>query len=132
MLIVRTVLDVTRDSIEPRVKNAWPSREDWTFSPFESARSGDILDVFGRYLLPLQVRTSSALLSLTLMVRPDPAHGTLRRALERLRTMVLGRRLPLSRSLSRDELLFLLDSLMCDSGRLLPGLVFGIYGKRGG
>ncbi len=31
---------------------------------------------------------------------------------------------------SRGELLFLLDGLMCNSGRLVPGEAFGIYGKR--
>ena len=130
--IFQTFMDATRDSSEPPTKIAWPSRDDWTFSPFESVRSGDILDVFGRYFLPLRVRTSSALLSLTLMVRPDDPRGRLRRALHRLRSRLSGRRPVVARGVARGDLLFLLDSLMCDSGRLVPGLAFGIYGKRVG
>ena len=128
----QTFMDATRDTTEPPVKIAWPSREDWVFSPFESVRSGEILEVFERCFMPLQVRTSSALLSLTLMVGLDNSTGRLRRVIDRLRTMLLGRRLPISRGQARGDLLFLLDSLMCDSGRLMPGQALGIYGKRGG
>ena len=125
-------MDATRDSSEPRFKIAWPCRDDWTYSPFESVRLGDILDVFERYLLPLRVRTSSALLSLTLMVRPDDSRRRLRRAIDHLRIRLSGRRPPFSRGVSHSELLFILDSLMCDNGRLVPGQALGIYEKRGG
>ena len=128
----QTFMDATRDSSEPPVKIAWPSQDEWTYSPFESARSGEILDVFGRYFVPLRVRTASALLSLTLMVRPDDSKGRLRRRIDALWTRLLMRPRTLSRGLARGELLFLLDSLMCDGGRLLPGQAFGIYAKRGG
>ena len=61
--IYQMFIDATRHGAEPRFTIDWPSRDNWTFSPFESARSGEILDVFGRYLLPLRVRTASALVS---------------------------------------------------------------------
>ena len=58
--IYQTFIDATRHGAEPPFTIDWPSRDNWTFSPFESVRSGEILDVFGRYLLPLCVRTASA------------------------------------------------------------------------
>ena len=130
--IFQTFMDATHDSGDPRFKIDWPSRDDWTFSPFESVRSGEILDVFERYLLPLQIRTASALLSLTLIVRPDDSRGRLRRKIDSLKMRLLGSRPAMAQGTSRAELLFLLDALMCDSGRLVPGQAFGIYGKRGG
>ncbi len=130
--IFQTFMNATRDSRESRVKIDWPDRDNWTFSPFESARSGDILDVFERYLSPLRVRTAGALLALALFVHPDDSRGRLGRAIARLKAKVLRSRPTIVHRLSRSDLLFFLDSLMCDSGRLVPGQAFGIYGKRGG
>lgn len=130
--IYETFKNATRDSSEPRFKMDWPSRDDWTYSPFESARSGDILDVFERYFSPLRVRTASALVSLMLFVRADESSSRLRRAIARVRAKLMLPRLTIKQGISRGELLFLLDSLMCDTGRLVPGQAFGIYGKRGG
>ncbi|MCH8815862.1 MAG: class I SAM-dependent methyltransferase [Chloroflexi bacterium] len=128
----QTYVDATRDSSEPRFKIVWPSRAKWEFSPFECARSGEILDVFARYLSPLRIRTAGALLALTLFRQPDDSRGRLGRAIDKVRARLSGRELAITRGISRGELLFLLDSLMCDSGRLVPGQAFGIYGKRGG
>ncbi len=130
--IFQTIMDATRDSGDPQFKIDWPSRDNWTFSPFESVRSGEILDVFERYCLPLRIRTASALLSLTLMVRPVDSKGRLRRKIDSLKMRLFGSRRTTAQGTSRLELLCLLDGLMCDSGRLVPGQAFGIYGKRGG
>ena len=86
---------------------------------------------------PAQVSTSmhravGALLVLALFVRADDSGGRLRRARRALKARLVGRRRIIQQGVSRGELLFSLDSLMCDSGRLVPGQAFGIYGKRGG
>lgn len=120
----------TRDASEPGYKMNWPSRDDWKFSPFESVRSGDILEVFERYLVPLRLRTSGALLAVELFMHPNDRRGRIRSALERLRTLFVGRPLSLVHGISRGTLLYMLDGLLCDSGRLVPGTAFGIYGKR--
>ena len=39
--IYQTFVNATRNRTEPRTKIVWPSRDDWTYSPFEAARSGD-------------------------------------------------------------------------------------------
>ena len=130
--IYEMYLNATRHSAEPQVSVLWPDRDNWQYSPFESVRSGDILEVFERYLSPLLIRTGSALVSLSLIPRRENARGRLHRALARVRATLQGPALTIKQGFARGELLFLLDSLMCDSGRLLPGLVFGIYGKRGG
>ena len=126
----QTYVDATRDSSESRFKIVWPSRDEWEFSPFECARSGEILDVFARYLAPLRIRTAGALLALTLFRQPDDSRGRLGRVIDEVRTRLLRRGLSVTSGRARGELLFLLDGLMCDSGRLLPGQAFGIYGKR--
>lgn len=131
--IFQTFMDATQDNSAPPFKIDWPSRDNWvSMSPFESVRSGDVLDVFERYLLPLRIRTSGALLVLTLFMRPDESEGRLRRAKRAVRARLLGKRQIIQQGVSKGELLFLLDSVMCDSGRLVPGQAFGIYAKRGG
>ena len=130
--IFQMFMDATQDSSAPQFKIAWPSRGDWTYSPFESVRSGDVLEVFERYLQPLRIRTSGALLVPTLFVRNDGAGGRLARAIRALKSRLIGRRQNIRQGVSRGELLFLLDSVMCDSGHLVPGQAFGIYAKRGG
>ena len=128
--LFQTFMNATRDSSEPRVRIEWPSRENWTYSPFESVRSGDILDVFEKYLIPLRIRTAGAFLELVLFVRPDEQGGRLRRFARRVKSRLLGSELSVIRGVARGNLLFLMDSLMCDTGRLVPGQVFGVYGKR--
>ena len=56
-----TFMSAAQDSSEPRYNIPWPDRDDWTYSPFESVRSGEILDVFGTYLVPLRIKTAGAL-----------------------------------------------------------------------
>ena len=130
--IFQMFMDATQDSSTPPSTIDWPSRDNWEHSPFESVRSGDILDVFGRYLLPLRIRTSGALPLLTLFVRPDESEGRLRRAKRAVRARLVGKRQIIQQGVSKGELLFLLDRTTCDSGRLVPGQAFAIYGKRGG
>lgn len=130
--IFQTFVTATHDSAAPPVQIRWPSREhDWALmSPFESVRSGNILEVFERYLLPLRIRTVGALLVLTLFVHPDFSRGLRHRVLSAVRRRLLGSRPSLAQGISSGELLFLLDSQMCDEGRLVPGQAFVIYAKR--
>ena len=130
--IYQTYIDATRNSTEPRSQVVRPSRENWMYSPFESVRSGEILDVFARYLAPLRIRTAGALLALTLFRQPDDSRGRLGRVIDEVRTRLLRRGLSVTSGRARGELLFLIDGLVCDSGRQAPGQAFGIYGRRGG
>lgn len=130
--IFQTFVTATHDSAAPPVQIRWPSREhDWTsMSPFESVRSGDILEVFERYLLPLRIRTLGALLVLMLFVHPDNSRGLLDRAFNGVKRRLLRFRPSIAHGVSSGELLFLLDSQMCDEGRLVPGQAFVIYARR--
>jgi SAM-dependent methyltransferase len=126
----------------PQRKVYWPSREKWTYSPFEGVRSGEILDVFGRYLNEAHLRTASSLIELMLFVGPAHAppgsrslaeriSGRFRRELFKLSLRVLGARALATRGeIARGQLLMQLDSLTCDSGALKPGLAFAVYRKR--
>ena len=116
----------------------WPARAAWPFSPFESVRSAEILDVFGRYLREERLRTSSALLQLLLFASPNAPRllGTglakqRKRVFAALRRRLVRSKPPLVRRLATGKLLFALDSLACDAGYLRPGLAFGVYRKRG-
>jgi SAM-dependent methyltransferase len=122
----------------------WPDREHWVHSPFEWARSGEILEVFRRYLSETQVRTCNALLGLSLFVRRRPEsegralhHRVLRRArriargaLGRLFIRLFGTERYLSRVRARTELLLQLDDILSDSGYFKPSMAFAIYRKR--
>ena len=130
-LMFQLLMDVARDSSEPESKVQWPDRGNWEFSPFESVRSAEILDVFERYLQPLRIRTANSLLGLTIFVRRDVSRGRLRGAIQSFSQWLLGSQRASERDTSRLELLFLLDSMMCDTGRLLPSQAFAIYAKRG-
>jgi SAM-dependent methyltransferase len=116
----------------------WPDRSSWKdFSPFECARSGEILDVFGERLELLDLRTLGAMLTLTLFWPPetDVFRGwgkpkpPLRRAAEALG---IGRRSAsdAERQAARDTLLFALDELVEDTRAMRPGLAFAVYKKR--
>jgi SAM-dependent methyltransferase len=135
-------VDATRTERDPPVPIRWPDREHWTYSPFESVRSGEILEIFGRYLQEVSVRTANALLGLTLFGRPQlsPALpvtiGLLRpRRLLRAASSFLARARPAKRDAAHEtaavDLLFELDRIVCDTGYLKPGIAFAIYGKRG-
>jgi SAM-dependent methyltransferase len=122
----------------------WPDREHWAYSPFESVRSGEILEVFRRYLNETQVRTGDALLAMSLSRRTAPKgqsralHHRVFRRMRRIARGVLGRlfiRLVgperyLSRVRARTELLLQLDSILSDSRYSKPGIAFAIYRKR--
>ena len=118
---------------------AWPDRNDWQFSPFESVRSEEILGTFSQYFQEVSVRATYTMLGLCLFgpqllptEAPPPAGlGTrLRRLLGR------GRDEP-RRSITRDrlqvlgDLLFALDRLAGETG-MAPGMAFAVYRKRAG
>jgi SAM-dependent methyltransferase len=137
--LFQTFLDATQDGSGRRRTVHWPDRGDWQYSPFESIRSDEILGVFRRYLHEVRVTTSSALLTLILFTQPEGIQGSsrLKRALSRVRRSSLARlrrllnsQVDLRRQDARRDLLFLLDSILCDTGYLRPGLAFGIYRKR--
>jgi SAM-dependent methyltransferase len=119
----------------------WPDRSNWTFSPFESARSEEILDVFRRYLEEVRVRTVGALLSLTMFAQGGSAPPQSRAALSTrwrrllsaaaLRARLRRRKIDVDRARARTELLFMLDRIVTETGYLKPGLAFAIYRKRG-
>ena len=108
---------------------AWPDRSRWPFSPFESARSGEILEVFARYLHEAQVRTAAALTALIIFAQRRK--GRRERIMQAVLGQVVRRRIDAKQGRARGELLFALDALACDSGYLRPGLAFAIYRKRG-
>lgn len=120
----------------------WPDRGNWPFSPFESVRSGEILEVFGRYLEEVRARKTGTLLSLTMFVgavsaspqqrgRPSSRRPRLLRAGAALRARLRRPKIDAARERARTDLLFMLDRIITDSGYLKPGLAFAIYRKRG-
>jgi SAM-dependent methyltransferase len=120
----------------------WPDSDNWGFSPFESVRSGEILEVFGRYLEEVRVRKAGTLLSLTMFVGAVPAspqqrgrlssrRGRLLRAGAALRARLRRPKIDAARERARTDLLFMLDRIITDSGYLKPGLAFAIYRKPG-
>lgn len=128
----------------PKQELRWPDRENWDYSPFECVRSGEVLEVFRDYLDEVQVRTANALLEPMVFVTA-PGHGPgasqlATRAVQALkrRAMQIGVRvfgpgiLHSKRGDAEGRLLFELDSFLCDSGALQPGLAFGAYRKRAG
>lgn len=132
--LFQVMMDATQEGFGQRTNVVWPDRDNWTFSPFESVRSGEILEVLGRYLREERVRGAGALMSLTIFVRqPAPQTGPvarLRRAAKRALAGQLRPKLDLVRGNAKGELLFAIDSIICDSGALQPGQAFGIYRKR--
>jgi SAM-dependent methyltransferase len=139
--LFQAFVDATPDHPGRASPIQWPERSSWVFSPFESVRSGEILDVFGRYLEEVRVRKVGALLSLTLFVRrgsaPPQESGDLssrrRRLLHisaALRAKLRRPRIDVARGRARGELLFMLDRIVTDTGYLQPGRAFAIYRKR--
>lgn len=120
----------------------WPDPDRWSlFSPFECARSGEILDIFARHLEPVSTRTAWALAELMLFTgRWDlpPANGYRLPGLRKLRRAAAALRKKLRRppdldspeARAKGELLFELDAIACDTGYLQPGLAFVTYRKR--
>lgn len=112
----------------------WPDRSNWTLSPFESVRSGDILDVFGRYLEEESVRTAFSLVGLMITIgvlqkRGNRLSRAVQGVLNKALDVVAGRG-RIVRGMASGDLLFEIDSLCCDTGYLKPGLAFGVYRKR--
>ena len=117
-----------------------PDRDNWTYSPFEAARSGETLEVLDRYLSQLSLHTVNSLMEMTLFVRDTPlsysralhwrALRFLSRNVKRLRT-----RLPSTPTITPQQfaggmLMLMLDGICSDSGYLKPGVAFAIYRKR--
>jgi SAM-dependent methyltransferase len=107
----------------------WPDRSNWTYSPFESVRSGDILDVFGRYLREESVRTCSSLLALLIFNQGRERRSLPRRAFEKARRWARSKD-DFARQIAAGQLMFELDAICCDTGYLKPGMAFAVYGKR--
>lgn len=135
-------VEATRNSYEPRPEFRWPDRDNWAFSPFECARSDEILAIFGRYLEMVSVRTAGALATSNLWVDrpgflPPPGDSrtrtlirTVKRAASRLRQTTLGPRLDVELARSRENLLFSIDRVLSETGYLTPFLAFAIYRHR--
>ncbi|MEX0786706.1 MAG: methyltransferase [Dehalococcoidia bacterium] len=132
--LFQSLMDATQDGFGQRTNVVWPDRDDWTFSPFESVRSGEILEILARYLREERVNGAAALMSLTIFVRqaaPQPgAPGKLRRLAKRLLARQLRPKMDVVRGKAKGELLFAIDTIICDAGLMPPGLAFGVYRKR--
>ena len=122
--------EVGRDSREPKYTIEWTELSNWSFSPSESVRSKEILDVFERYLDPIRVTTAGTLLPLLIFASRNDAPSSLRRAANALRSRLPGAGVGSSGEGPRSELIFYLDGIMCDAGRLRPGQAFATYRKR--
>lgn len=121
---------------------AWPQQDPWTYSPFEAIRCEDTLDVLAATLEPVAVRTTAALTWLLVLVSLSDEdqhryetiaqHMFLRHPHSLLRRIAAaaGRRKRPAMSKRFQDELFLLDSLVIDSGLLAPLNAFGIYRKR--
>lgn len=131
----------TKDSSGSNSRIQWPDREQWIYSPYESVRSGEILEVFRRYLSELQVNVSSSMLELSLFAGSAPSRarmgiyripgmGRAASAGRALRARLLGRNANSAQAMARCELLLLLDNILSDTGYLKPGVAFAIYQKR--
>ncbi len=135
--LFETVVEATDGRRTPASRIRWPDPDNWTFSPFESVRSGEILDVFGRYLQVVRLRAAGALLALSLFVETGAQDGHrsgTASSLRRARAALL-RRLRRSRPDVRDgkarlDLLLMLDRILSETGYLEPGLAFAVYRKR--
>jgi SAM-dependent methyltransferase len=112
----------------------WPDRGSWAFSPFESVRSGEILEIFRRYLREESVRTAWSLLAAGLFTKNSVPlrKGLVSRLRGHIRQLLLQPFTPLEipRARAAAQLLFELDRILCDSGAMQPGLAFGVYRKR--
>ena len=140
--LVQAFRNATHDNPGPHTRIQWADRNDWPYSPFESARSGEILEVFARYLDEVQVRTASAFLQLALSgVPPKPSRarsaifrirgmGRVLRAARAVREKLLKPKVNSTRAYARGELRYMLDRILCDTGYLKPGTAFAIYQKR--
>lgn len=109
------------------------------FSPFEAIRSTDTIDVLGRELDVVSVRGTGALTGLLIFAQMDDAdavryespgahlwHSNPYGLTRRVHTALgRGRRPAMGPRFQRE--LFLLDSLMCDSGFLLAGNTFAVF-----
>lgn len=135
--LFQNLADATADGQRPAQPIPWPDPAGWTFSPFESARSGEILGVLAQHLREVSVRTAGPLLALTFVAFAAQAQmngGSPPRLGRRLRNALLerlgGQQVDAARVKAKQELLFQLDSILSDTGYFKPGLAFAIYQKR--
>lgn len=128
------LINASGDGRSPPQRVNWPDRSNWTFSPFESVRSSDILSVFGSYLEEASLRTAGSLIGLAIFGRSvQRSDSRLTRAVRRIlnRALDMGsQKEQVAHGLARGGLLFELDGLCCDTGYLKPGLAFAVYRKR--
>lgn len=115
--------------------------EEKNLSPFCGVRSQDVLDVFGRTLNPIEVRTSSALLMLLLRTRrpgreyPPPGLARFSVRVRNVgRRLVRGRRQGMERNWIDPRFLeeLKLGDLLADAGVIQPGVAFATYRRRSG
>ncbi len=123
---------------------AWPDRDNWVYSPFEAARSGETLDVFRQHLDERSLRTSNAVFKMMKSAGTAPdsadqgqAHRTLRKLLRvatRARGVFIGQLIGMkalrNRARAGEDLMIELDSLLSDRGDFVPGMAFAVYRKR--
>jgi SAM-dependent methyltransferase len=125
----------------------WPSLEAWTYSPFETVRSGEILEVFRTYLEEVDLRVAGAFVTLIMFARlPSPTLPPRRRRLPRRLASALAGRWPVpgwvqrrrqARLVSRlfesqqcGDLLIIVDRIVSEAGCLKPALACAVYRKR--
>ncbi len=139
--LYQALINATRGDSGPDSQIEWPDLNDWSYSPYESVRSGEILEILPRYLSEIRVRTLGALLELNLFAesRPPPIRtGIFRipgirrvaRATGALYARLLRRKANARKAMARTELMLMLDKTLIDTGYLMPGNAFAIYQKR--
>jgi len=125
----------------------WPSLDAWSYSPFETVRSGETLEVFRAYLEEVELRVAGAFVTLVVFARlpsPTPPQGP--RMLPRRLASALARRWPVPRWVQRrrqarlvsrlfdsqqfGDLLIILDRIVSEAGCLKPALACAVYRKR--
>ncbi|MEX0786074.1 MAG: class I SAM-dependent methyltransferase [Dehalococcoidia bacterium] len=120
----------------------WPDVDHWErYSPFEAIRSGDTLDVLGRFLGQERLRTAGAFFPLMLFLRPTEeaagqrpvAPGRIGRLARRLAGRWQRRRRGGLAGLIEEMASDLVreDRRLSDAGELRPGMAFAVYRKKG-
>ena len=105
----------------------WPEESDTVYSPFEAVRSDETIGILRSHMQLLDLRTAGAVSGLFLFRRRDPAHASRGLAM-RLTERLTRRRARAFDAFQRDVML--IDSVLCDSGVLLPNNAFVVLKKQ--
>lgn len=119
----------------------WPDVANWTYSPFEAIRSGEILDVFRAYLQEVELRVAGAIVTLVMFARLPPSAPPegrrilprrLTRAVTKWRLAMAGKRLRkhLFDKQQLGDMLIIADRIVSETGCLRSALAFAVYRKR--